>query len=362
MPSREPRSGLAFRAADLDEIIDHSPIAMCLATSEDGILRANHAAAELTGRTLGDLRGKRLLHTFVHPDEVAMVSWVGDRIRAGEAVEVRHRLLTLSGAARHVRGSITPILHEDRSLRYGLAQYVDETELVVASRQLEEQRRLLAGFAEVVAHDLRSPVAGMVGFAHILEGRRAELDPAVAEIVELLSSSAREASDLIERTLDRALRAGSVSPVVADLIDIVDRVANLLAPNLAACGGRIAFTGGVRFLMGDPAVVQEILVNLCQNAVKYRSEAPPEIEIHVDPDAEDLIVADNGRGIAPELAETIFERGVTVHPDDDGRGTGLARVRSLIESMDGRIRASTGPAGGTVMRVHLPGGFVREGE
>jgi signal transduction histidine kinase len=158
---------------------------------------------------------------------------------------------------------------------------------VVASRQLEEQRRLPANFAEVVAHDLRSPVAGIVGFTHILEGRRADLDPTVVEIVELLSGSAREASELIERTPDRALRAGTESSVVADLIGIVDGVANLLAPNLAACGGRIAFTGGVRFLKRDPAVVQEILVNLCQNAVKYRSAAPPEIEIHVDPDAEE---------------------------------------------------------------------------
>jgi PAS domain S-box-containing protein len=119
---RGARSLPYLHAEDLDEIIDHSPIAMCLATSEDGVLRANHAAAELTGRAVDDLLGKRLIHTFVHPDEVAMVSWVGDHIRAGEAVEVRHRLLTASGAVRHVRGSITPILNEQGSLRYGLAQ------------------------------------------------------------------------------------------------------------------------------------------------------------------------------------------------------------------------------------------------
>ena len=126
---------------------------MCLATTEDGLLRANHAAEELTGRTIEELLGKRLIHTFVPPDDLAGVDWVGPRVRAGEHVEVRHRLLTASGAVRFVRASITPILDEVGALRFGLAQYVDETELVVASRQLEEQRKLLAGFAEVVAHD-----------------------------------------------------------------------------------------------------------------------------------------------------------------------------------------------------------------
>ena len=353
-----PRSGPAFVAADLEEIIDHSPIPMCLATSEYGVMRANHAAEELTGRTAEDLLGKRLIHTFVHPEDLADVSWVGERVRAGEHVEVRHRLLTASGAVRHVRGSITPILGDDGSLRYGLAQYVDETELVVASKELEEQRRLLATFAEVVAHDLRSPVAGMVGFAHILESRREELDPAITEIVELISSSAHEASELIERTLDRALRAGTRSVVAADLIDIVDRVTNLLAPNLATCGGRISYTGGVRFLMRDAAAVQEMLVNLCQNSVKYRSELPPEIEIHVDPEAEDLIVSDNGRGVADADLESIFDRGAKVHSADDGHGTGLARVRSLAESMDGNIVAASNPTGGTIMRIHLPGAFI----
>ncbi len=347
-----------FVASELDEIIDNSPIAMFLATTEDGILRANRAASEMTGLGVEEMLGRRLLHTAVHPDDVPSVTWVGDSVRAGKTTEVRHRLLTTTGEVRHIRGSITPVF-KDGALRYGVAQYVDETELVVASHEMARQRELLATFAEAIAHDLRSPIAGVVGFADILQREEEPLAPYVAEIVGMMLDSAHEASRTIERTLRKALGSEAQSNVTADLIEVVERITKLLGPNLAATGGRISYVGGARFLLLDEAVLGEVLLNLCQNAVKYRGAEPPEIRVQVNMQLETLTVDDNGRGIAAELRRQIFDRGFQTGPDNDGHGLGLGRVRDLVEGMGGSIEACESDRGGTAMVMTLPGAFIQ---
>lgn len=347
-----------FDASDFAEIIDSSPIAMFLATTGKGILHANEAAADLTGRPIDEMLGARLLHTVVHPDDVANVMWVGPEVTAGNPTDVRHRLLTADGAVRHIRGSITPIF-KDGELRYGVAQYVDDTELVVASRELAKQRELLASFAAVVAHDLRSPIAGIVGFADLLQREHETLPESAVEIVEMMLESAREASATIGRTLERSLGERRSAATSADLTEIIDRVSSLVSPNLAAAGGRLTYVGGVRFLRADPEVLSEILLNLCQNSIKYRSERSPEITIRVDVSHETLHVIDNGRGIPPAKRELVFQRGFQTAASDDGHGLGLARVRELVEDMGGTIVATDSASGGTEMLLSLPGSFIR---
>ena len=352
-------ASVAASAADLDEIIDSAPTATFLATTEEGILRANHAASALTGLHAEEMLGQRLLHTVVHPDDVPTVTWVGDEVRAGNTAEVRHRLLTASGEVRYIRGTITPIFR-DGSLRYGVAQYVDETELVVASREISRQRALLAEFAETVAHDLRSPLAALVGFADILH-REEDLSPTVAEIGEMMLESAREASTTVERTLQRALHRKDGGSLTADLPAVLGRIRNLLGPSLAAAGGRIEYVGGVRFLMLEEDGLTEVLLNLCQNSIKYRSADDPHIRIVADAARELLTVEDNGRGIPIVRRTEVFERGAQLETGDDGKGLGLARVRDLIEGFGGSIVAQGNLPAGTSMVMYLPGAFIRGG-
>lgn len=345
-------------APDLAEVLDFSPIAMCLATMDDGIIRANHGAAELTGLSLDDLIGRRPIDTFVHPDDVSSVLWVRDRVGTGVHVEVRHRVLRADGTVRHLRGSITPILDEANEVRYAVLQYVDETELVNASRELDHQREALARFAEVVAHDLRTPLTGIVGYAEILRKELGELAAGQEEILDLITASSMAAAGLIERTLEGALGAERDVATTVDLTELVDRVATLLGPALATAKGRISHTGTVRFLQTDEPALEEVLLNLCQNSIKYRAENPLEIRIEVDTSVDELVVIDNGRGIpSPEL-DRVFERGHQVQSDDDGYGLGLARVQAIIESLGGTVVAESNEPHGTKIRITLPGAFI----
>jgi PAS domain S-box-containing protein len=350
--------GPGFVAPDLEEVLDWSPIAMCLATLDDGIIRANYGAAELTGHPLSELMGRRPIDTFVHPDDVPSVLWVRDRVGDGERVEVRHRLLTADGELRHVRGSITPIFGEDNEVRYAVLQYVDETELVIASRELDHQREMLARFAEVVAHDLRTPLTGIVGYSEILRKELEEPSPEQAEILDLITASSMAAAGLIERTLDRALADEHDLAATVDLTELVDRVATLLGPALAAAKGRIQHTGSVRFLHTDERALEEVLLNLCQNSIKYRADRPLVINIEVDPTVDELVVVDNGKGIPEADLDRVFDRGHRVDQDGDGHGLGLARVQAIVESLGGTVVAERNQPEGTAIRLTLPGAFV----
>jgi PAS domain S-box-containing protein len=338
---------------DLSSIVEHSPIAMCVATPIEGILKLNRAVCELTGHTEGSLLGRRLIHTLVHPEDVDEVAWVGQEVMGGRAVEVRHRLLTASREVRWVRGSISPMLAADGSVRWAIAQYIDETELVESTAALERSRAALRSFAEVVAHDLRTPIGAIGGFAELLiEHAQDRLTALDIEMLESIQRSVDRAVQLIEASLAHAKEEGSTSTRAFPLSWILARVRDLLDPQLRACEGTIELVRDA-VIDTDERAVFETILNLAQNALKYRSGRPPKIVVDADLHAGRITITDNGRGIPGELWSTVFERAVKVQPGDDGLGLGLARCRSLVESLGGRLLITASGDWGTRMVVEL---------
>ncbi len=338
---------------DLSSIVEHSPIAMCIATPVEGILKLNRAVCELTGHPEQSLLGTRLIHTLVHPDDADEVAWVGREVMRGRAVEVRHRLLTAAGSVRWVRGSISPMLAEDGSVRWAIAQYVDETELVESTAALERSRAELRSFAEVVAHDLRSPIGAIGGFAELLvehaTDRLTELD---MEMLESIRRSVDRAVQLVEASLAHAKGVGPIPTRAFPLSRIVARVRDLLDPQLLACHGEI-MVGRDAMVDTDERAVFETLLNLGQNALKYRAERPPSVVVDADPGTGRITITDNARGIPEEMWSTVFERATRVRPGDDGLGLGLARCRSLVESLGGRLSIEASGEWGTRMAIEL---------
>ncbi len=102
---------------------------------------------------------------------------------------------------------------------------------MVASQEMTRQREMLASFARTAAHDLRSPITGIAQFTdQLLEGGT-PFDDHTAELMNVVYQAAREATGMIDRTLSRALSERTQSSVTADLIDVVSRVRDLLAPS-----------------------------------------------------------------------------------------------------------------------------------
>jgi signal transduction histidine kinase len=152
--------------------------------------------------------------------------------------------------------------------------------------------------------------------------------------------------------------------VLLDLKEPVGRSVSLLEAGLRQKGIaiRTSVAPSVPRVRADPDRIEQVLVNLIWNAV----DAMPHgggIDISLHPgDAEaELVVRDEGKGIAPEHLERVFEPFFTTKPRGKGTGLGLAICRRIVEEARGRIGIGPAAGGGTEVRIHLPAAEDRDG-
>ena len=225
--------------------------------------------------------------------------------------------------------------------------------LMVFLTDVTEQRRMeaeLSSYADVVAHDLREPVANMALLVRLLEQRADE--PPSAEVLSMLRSGIDRSQELIEAILSYA-RMGELRRERVRLGEVMDAVAADLRPQLADAELRV---GELPEVDGDPRQLRRVLQNLVGNAVKFRGEQPPRVEVGALRGSAEwvLTVSDNGIGVAPEEASRIFGMFERAADEGDGNGIGLAVCRRIVEAHGGRIWVEPSAGGGSAFRFTLP--------
>jgi signal transduction histidine kinase len=214
-----------------------------------------------------------------------------------------------------------------------------------------ERRRMeaeLRSYADVVAHDLSAPIAGIAMLVNLLERRAGEPPP--PEVLAQLSASTQRARDLIDGVLDYA-RAGELSTEPVDLGGLVAEViADLRLEDVSV------FVGDLPEVEGDPRQLRRVLQNLIDNAVKFRTDVPLRIAISALPDSQEWVVTvrDNGVGVDPQQATGIFGMFSRARGDVEGAGIGLAVCRRIVEAHGGRIWVEAALDGGSAFRFTLP--------
>jgi len=228
----------------------------------------------------------------------------------------------------------------------GLVNFLTD---VTAERRMEAD---LASYANVVAHDLSEPVAGISMLVSLLE-RRPEQPPPPAVLQQLRASSER-ARDLIDGVLLHA-RAGELTVERVPLAELVADVVADLRPRLDDARAAVA-VGPLPEVDGDPQQLRRVLQNLLANAVKFRAEAPLRIEVSAMRDSHEWVVTvrDNGIGVSPEQAGRIFGMFARADRERDGTGIGLAVCRRIVEAHGGRIWVEPAAGGGSAFRFTLP--------
>ena len=208
----------------------------------------------------------------------------------------------------------------------------------------------LRSYADVVAHDLSAPIAGIAMLVNLLERRAGEPPP--PEVLRQLRASTERARDLIDGVLDYA-RAGELSTEPVDLGRLVAEVAEDLRLELTA---RELEVGELPEVEGDPRQLRRVLQNLIGNAVKFRSEAPLRIEVSALHDSHEWVVTvrDNGVGVDPDQATRIFGMFSRARAEVEGAGIGLAVCRRIVEAHGGRIWVEAAEGGGSAFRFTLP--------
>jgi signal transduction histidine kinase len=234
---------------------------------------------------------------------------------------------------------------------------ISELEIANRSReQLEEQtidlqrsNAELEQFAYVASHDLQEPLRKVASFTGMLQHRyQGQLDERADQYIDFAVDGAKRMQVLINDLLafSRVGRVGAEEKVVALDEAAADAVADLGAA-IEESGAQVTIDGPLPEVRGDRSLLTALLQNLFANAIKFRGEAPPRVQLSCertrDPDdgsdTYTFTVSDNGIGIAPRYADRIFVIFQRLHPKEEftGTGIGLAMCRKIVEFHGGRI-------------------------
>jgi signal transduction histidine kinase len=237
-------------------------------------------------------------------------------------------------------------LHRAAKLGDGVIVFLHD---VTDERRMEDELR---AYANVVAHDLSEPLAGISMLVTMLEQRPDEPPP--APVLRELRASTGRARALIEGVLDYA-RSGELTRERVALGDVMADVATDLRAAIDAADA-VLVVGDLPDVEGDPGQLRRVLLNLVGNALKFRSETPPRIEVTAaSRDSEWVVtVRDNGIGVDREHAAAVFGMFSRVERGVEGSGIGLAVCRRVVEAHGGHIWVEPGDAGGSAFRFTLP--------
>jgi two-component system, LuxR family, sensor kinase FixL len=359
------------REAHLQSILDTVPDAM-IVIDERGIIQSFSSAAErLFGFAGDEMLGTNISRLMPSPYRENHDSYLARYLKTGE-----RRIIGIGRVVVGERkdGSTFPMelaVGEMRSSnqRFFTGFIRDLTERQQTEARLQELQselvhisRLTAmgEMASALAHELNQPLTAI---ANYLKGSQRLLADEPGERLAMLR-------DAMDKAADQAMRAGQIIRRLRDFVargEAERRVES--AKKLAEEAGALALVGvkdqGVRvrfrfdptvdLVLADKVQIQQVLLNLIRNAVEAMEGcARRELVISTAPADDGMItisVADTGAGVAPEMANQLFQPFVTTKRQ--GMGVGLSISRTIVEGHGGRISCEPNPGGGTILRFTL---------
>jgi two-component system phosphate regulon sensor histidine kinase PhoR len=230
-----------------------------------------------------------------------------------------------------------------------------------AFAQLARVRR---DFVANVSHELKTPLAAIRGYAETLRDGALAEGATARRFTERIVAQCRRLQALLDDllTLSRleSLEGAALPLAPLDLAAIAQRAAELVAEPAREKGVAVAVTlGEGRSVLGHPASLERLTVNLLENAVKYNRPGG-QVRVTVEGAGGEVLlsVADTGLGIPPEALPRIFERFYRVDKgrarEEGGTGLGLAIVKHIAQLHGGRVEVESEERKGSTFRVYLP--------
>jgi two-component system sensor histidine kinase KdpD len=307
-------------------------------------------------------------------------SWQNNRAagRGSETLPGARRLFLPMRTGRGLVGIIGmdsdkagPILTPDE--RRLLDALIDQSALAIERVHLVEDmdqvkrtmetERLRSALLTSISHDLKTPLAAVLGAAGALRHLDGKLsDAEKADLLTTIIDESERLNRFIANLLDMTrLEAGAIAPNVAlhDLGEIVGSSLRRAGPILAAHAVDLDLAPGLPMIKVDPVLFEQVIFNVLDNAAKY---APTGSTVRIqglrENDAVVLQVMDEGEGIPSGEIEHIFDKFYRVQKGDQvraGTGLGLAISRGFVEAMHGTISAANRTdRKGAVFTIRLP--------
>lgn len=340
---------------------------------------ANPRALEMTGLTLEQMRSTHFAEV-IHPDDVRLMQDGFDRALTGEPQVLEARVLRVDGEIVDIRCTAIPILVGNEVVGvHGITEDVTADKHLV--RQLREANAAKTLFLATVSHEVRTPLATLVGATDLL--MESELDPEPEHFAHMVHRSGQRLVRLVNDILEFSGLEANQTMVQSRPFDVralIDDIADWAVPYAESCQLRISFQvdGSVPTTsVGDGLRVSQVVTNLVSNAIKFTEHGSIDLRVtshsvppHVHPDRPgtdhwiEFAVTDTGVGIAEHRLGDLFEPFTRMDPANAeprrGIGLGLAICRELVDLMGGQLRVSTAVGEGSTFTFATPLGLSTE--
>jgi K+-sensing histidine kinase KdpD/DNA-binding response OmpR family regulator len=362
----------------IHEAFRYPAVTICV-TNEDGSVRIAAAAGTdlppvvgrqfpagsgIVGRCLREQRTAVVQDVSEDPDYVELAPTTRSEVAvpivsAGEAVAV----LTAESDVRggFDRGQVITL----ETLADGIAIILRNAELFQAlertNAQLVEMDRMKSELVNIVAHDFRSPLAGVLGFAELLEWKTDAPAQERADNVKAIIQAATHMADLVEKTLKTTRLETGQFAFEFGLVDLGETIREVLRRFRADAAHPIRATVPEDPIpcWADGGRMAEVVENLLSNAVKYSPEGGAvEVEVRREGESMTVDVADRGIGLEPSERHRLFRPFSRLQnakaAEIEGSGLGLYICDRIVKAHGGRLQVEARPGGGSVFSFSLP--------
>lgn len=249
------------------------------------------------------------------------------------------------------------------SMAIGNARLLGEVE--ESLRQQVDLNRQKGDFVAAVSHELRTPLTAMLGSVQTITRLKDRLDDDGRDrLLVMASEQGARLKRLIEELLTVAAAERPGMDCRHEPIDLRRLLVDVRNELRGVTAGRVVLdvAGGTTRIASDRLKLQQILVNLVENAGKYAPEGPIEVDVRQELRATRISVRDHGDGIPAHDRQRVFERFVQLDQSstrrNGGTGLGLYLCRQLAEALGGRLDLDEPEGGGCRFTLSLPTGDV----
>ena len=233
---------------------------------------------------------------------------------------------------------------------------------LVRSDKLATMGQMAAG----IAHEVNNMLTPVLASLYMIEKRKDNFEPELAEIIQIANESGKRAVDMLRNILDYS-RIGSEEFENVDVVNILDKTLNLLSFKLKK--GRVKLNKKYRekpvIVSSNPGQLEQVFTNLCINAIdamQVNEGGILGIGVDVVDDGSSVKSAkvvqirftDDGPGIPEEVKETIFEPFYTTKKEGEGTGLGLFITHGIVEKHGGLISVDSAVGKGSTFVINLP--------
>jgi PAS domain S-box-containing protein len=342
-----------------------NPDAININRLEDSMyVSVNDGFTKITGYSDEDVIGKTSLelNIWVNPEDRETL--VNGLMNRGEVRNLEARFRKKNGEI--ITGLMSASLIELNGISHVITITKDITEFKKAEqKQMEYEAELkrsnveLENFAYVASHDLQEPLRMVSSFLKLLEGRiHDQLDKTSKEYIHFATDGAARMKILVHDLLDFSRVGTNREPYTAvDLNEVMKYIMRVLQENID--NNRAVITiKPMPVITANKTLMNELFINLVNNALKYHDDKEPEIEVGYTENANEYIfyVKDNGIGIAPEFQDrifTIFQR-LHTRKEFSGTGIGLAICKKIVDMHKGKIWVKSEVGKGSTFYFTIP--------